>query len=145
MSLVRDNGRLRIRTARVDFTFASFSDAGVTIGSVNAGHVVTCFQMPAGSIVIGGEVVITTAFTTTDTSTIAVGDVTTADRYLAATDIEVAARTALVPTGFVITTTQPTIQFTMAVVTSANTAGAGYLRIEYTVQSRRTIRSGREF
>lgn len=138
MPLARDNGRLRVRVAKVDFTFASTDDAGVAIGLVGA-HLITSFDMPSGAMVVGGAAHITTAFTDAGETTLTVGDVTTAARYLTVTDVfEPVGQYLLIPTGFIITNTQPTIRMTMTVATSANTAGVGSLWIQYVVRSVRS-------
>jgi hypothetical protein len=73
-------------------------DFGVsTVAETNSFDVI---NLPYGAVVTGGEWVTETAFDTAGFD-ITVGDATTGNRYLAATDVKGAARTALVPTGYV--------------------------------------------
>ncbi|TFH39937.1 MAG: hypothetical protein E4H01_17425, partial [Lysobacterales bacterium] len=79
-----------------EFTF-TFSDtmvnsAGNTVdfGAVNPGGAAGIFEiipLPPNAVVLSGEVVVTTAFDTAGYD-ITVGDSTTANRYLASTDVK---------------------------------------------------------
>lgn len=86
------------------FTF-TMADAmldvnGALVGFKNAAGVFEPIPLPPNSTIIGGEIVVETASDDTGTSTIAVGDSAVPARYLAATNMKVAGRTPLVPTGY---------------------------------------------
>lgn len=57
-------------------------------------------ELPPGSQVIDGFINKTTAFNTTGTDTIKIGDSVDDDRYLAATTLKTVALTAITPTGY---------------------------------------------
>lgn len=85
--------------------------------------------IPKGAIVVGGEVIRPTAFDTAGYA-MTVGDSTTANRYLASTDVKAAGRTALVPTGYVSDGESLRIGITN---TDVCTAGKCIVRLEYIV------------
>lgn len=97
-----------------------------------AAHTVEPIALPPGAVVQGGELVVTTAFDGT-TYAVIVGDSVTADRYLATADRKAAARTPLVPTGRV--SLGENIRLTIT-PTGSTAAGAGTLRIFYTIVGR---------
>jgi len=68
-----------------------------TVAETNSFDII---NLPYGAVVVGGDVITETVFDTAGWD-ITVGDSTTADRYLGATDVKSAARVALVPTGYV--------------------------------------------
>ena len=106
---------------------------GASTGFITAAaHTVEPIPLPVGAVVIGGELVVTTAF---DGSTYAVivGDSASANRYLGTADRKAAALTALVPTGYV--SLGENIRLTIT-PTGTTTAGAATLRIRYTVVGR---------
>ncbi len=57
-------------------------------------------KLPLNATVVGGDVTVETVSNDGGTATITVGDSGSATRYLGATSIKSAARTALVPTGY---------------------------------------------
>lgn len=124
-----------------EFTF-NFDDtmvdtAGVlkdfkTVGST----VVDAINLPAGAIVIGGEVVTEAAVTGSTAYNVSVGDSGSATRYLSATDRVSAGRTALTPTGYVGTGEQ--IRVTVAPTVAAATAGKVTVRVQYVIRNRVT-------
>ena len=86
-------------TFNFDDTVVNTSGATVDFGKTNtAATTIEIAPLPQGAVVIGGEVVTTTAFDAA-TYRVTVGDATTADRYLGSTDKKGTGRTALVPTG----------------------------------------------
>jgi hypothetical protein len=74
--------------------------AGVTKAFGAVAPVADIISLPLGAVILSGFVLISTASNDSSTATIAVGDSTTANRYLAATTIKTAADVPLVPTGF---------------------------------------------
>ena len=79
----------------------------------------------------GGEVVTTTAFTGSTAYNVIVGDADSTNRYLGTTDKTTAARTALVPTGYV--STGQNIRLTVTPTVAAVTAGAITVRVQYVI------------
>lgn len=77
------------------------TNGAVVLVSAAANTVYDVINIPAGAQVVGGDVNVIAAVTTTATATLAVGDSASASRYLGATSIKAAARTALVPTGYI--------------------------------------------
>ena len=89
-----------------EFTFSIGDTMTNTSGAADAfatvaAHVFDVINLPPYAIVTGGEVVTETAFTGSTAYNVTVGDSASAARYLGTTDKTAAARTALVPTGFV--------------------------------------------
>lgn len=89
--------------AQFDFsitdTMARVAD-GVAQAFSGASAAYDVIPLPYGAQVIGGDVVVLTVSDDTGTATMSVGDSASATRYLGATSIKAAARTALVPTGY---------------------------------------------
>lgn len=124
-----------------EFTF-NFNDtmvptaggAAVDFGESNlAATTVMVIPLPPNSTVTGGSVDVNEAFDAV-TYTVSVGDATTADRYMAATDVKAVGTTALVPTGYRNELGENVeITFTAG---DACTTGNATVRVEYTVQDR---------
>ena len=107
--------------------------SGATVRG-DATGVYDAILLPAGATVIGGELVVNTVFNDTTTPTVAVGDSGSAARYLAATSIEAAARTALTLTGF--DGSGENIRITVAAGTGDSTSGKFTLRVTYVMAGR---------
>jgi len=91
MSFNKDDGGIQYsRKKMIEFAIADVIAAGsaVFLGLID---------IPPGCIVTGGALNILTAFNSTATDTIAVGDATTTNRYLGATSVHTTGYTALVP------------------------------------------------
>jgi hypothetical protein len=97
-----------------------------------AAHAFDVINLPPGAVIVGGELVVGTAFNGS-TYALIVGDSAAADRYLATADRKAAARTALVPTGYV--SQGEAVRLTVT-PTGTTTAGAGVVRVEYVVRGR---------
>ncbi len=95
----------------------------------------TGLALPVGAVVLDGRVDILTAFNSQTSDVIVVGDATTANRYVASTDIHTGAATPIpfVPTGFVHTVTQNTLKVTWTKVGTAPSAGALSITLRYYV------------
>lgn len=91
--------------------------------------------LPVDSVVIGGSVAVVTPFNSVTSDVVVVGDVTTADRYVASTTIHTGASTPIpfVPTGFVNTATQDKIKFTWTQVGGSTSAGVLTISVTYYV------------
>lgn len=111
----------------------AYNATGVVMGSVGT-NVYEIANMPPGATVIGGEVVVETAVAGPTVSTISVGDSGSATRYLGATSMLSAARTALTLTGF--RGAGENIRITVNNTVAAATAGKVTVRVLYTVQGR---------
>lgn len=125
-----------------EFTF-NFNDTAVdsvsgttkTFGSVVADALVfDAIPLPGNATVVGGELVVETAYDTGTTATVSVGDSASATRYLGATTLKTAARTALTLTGF--RGAGENVRLTFAHAGAVPTAGKATLRVQYTVQNR---------
>lgn len=109
---------------------AGAADAFATVGS----HVFDVIGLPPGATVVGGEVVTDTAFQGSTAYNVSVGDSGSATRYLGATDKTSAARTALVPTGYI--GQGEAIRLTVAPTVATATAGKITLRVLFSVLGR---------
>lgn len=132
MAITKNAARQELVVAHVDISYADLV----------SGTAANAIDLPTNAVVVGGDVVVTTAFNSGTSDVITVGDVTTANRYLGSTSIASAARTALVPTGFVSTTTQPSVRVTWTAVGTAATAGALRLTVTYYVKGRAAFSQG---
>lgn len=119
------NGRQYSLHGEQTITFANIADTGVAVQAL---------KLPFGAVVTGGEVVVDTPWNAGTSATLQVGDSTTANRYLGATSIQAAGRTALVPTGYVSDGSDITVTPTIA--GTAPTAGSLRLRVTYTITGR---------
>lgn len=106
------------------------------IGGVHggAGQIYEIFPLPVGATVIGGEVVVSTAVAGPTASTITIGDSDDADRYLGATNLKAAGRTAMVPTGRV--GNGENVRMTITNTDAVATAGKVAVRLTYVMAGR---------
>lgn len=122
-----------------EFTF-NFDDtmvntAGVTTDFKTVGTpAFDAINLPANANVIGGEIVVETAYATSTVATVSVGDSTSATRYASAVDIKTAARTALTLTGY--RGSGENLRLTFNITVAAATAGKVTVRVLYTIQNR---------
>ena len=122
-----------------EFTF-NVLDTMVNTSGANDGfatvatHVFDVINLPAYATVVGGEVVTETAVTGSTAYNVSVGDSVSATRYLGVTDKTNAARTALVPTGFV--GAGENIRLTVTPTVAASTGGTITLRVMYVIRGR---------
>ena len=122
-----------------EFTF-NVLDTMVNTSGANDGfatvatHVFDVINLPAYATVVGGEVVTETAVTGSTAYNVSVGDSVSATRYLGVTDKTAAARTALVPTGFV--GAGENIRLTVTPTVAASTGGTITLRVMYVIRGR---------
>lgn len=125
-----------------EFTF-NFNDTAVdtvagtskTFGSVVADALVfDAIPLPPNANVVGGELIVETAYDTGTTATISVGDSASATRYLGATSLKSAARTALTLTGY--RGAGENIRLTFAHAGTVPTVGKATVRVQYTIQGR---------
>jgi hypothetical protein len=107
---------------------------GVSKAFTVAAPVADVIALPENAVVIGGDVTVETVSNETGTATIAVGDSLDNDRYLAATNLKAAARTALTLTGF--RGNGENIRVTLANQNGNATAGKVSVRVQYIVTGR---------
>jgi hypothetical protein len=132
MPITKQRGRQGVIEAFVEFNFADIP----TVATWPA------IDLPPGAIIVGGDLVVTTAWNNSGTATLAIGDATTGNRYLTATSLKSAGRTALVPTGFRTTTAQPSVTAVTALSSLDSTAGVARLRVAYIVDKRVSFTQG---
>jgi hypothetical protein len=90
--------------------------------------------LPPGAIVQGGEVVVETAWAGSTTAPITLGDSVNATRYLGSTSLAAAARTVLVPTGYV--SQGENIRMAFAPTGALATAGKVSVKVSYVIRNR---------
>lgn len=126
MAISKDTGRQWPLCAVVDF---AYSDIPTTATLYEAA------DLPASARVIGGALVVKTAWNTATSATLAVGDSGAAARYLAATDIKTAGTTVFdfsTDAGGAILD----VAVTPTYVGAAATAGAAQLIIQYVIDGK---------
>lgn len=114
-------------------TMVNTSGASDAFASV-AAHVFDIINLPPGATLVGGEVVTDTAFVGSTAYNVTVGDAVSANRYLGTTDKTTAARTALVPTGYI--SLGDNIRLTVTPTVAPATAGKITVRVQYAVLGR---------
>lgn len=99
-----------------------------------SGTVFDVINLPNNAIITGGSIHVTTVSNDSSTATMSVGDSGSATRYLGATSIKSAARTAIVPTGYLGAGEQ--IRITLANATGDATTGDVEVEIMFIIQDR---------
>ena len=127
MTIAKKDSRQDILVAMVPFTFADFT--------ANDGTLEDAIELPQNAVVVGGGIVIDTAFNGTTSDTLTVGDSDVDDRYKAGIDAQATGYTALVPTAFKMLA-QGNVGIGNTNVGGVATAGAGRLILEYVVDGR---------
>jgi hypothetical protein len=107
----------------------------VPVGGVGT-NVFDVIGLPVGSIVLEGDVTVETAVVGPTASTVSVGDLTNATRYLGATSLLAAGKTALVPTGY--RGQGENIRITLSNTVAAATAGLVRLRVAFAIYGRQS-------
>lgn len=138
-TLKATRGAQEVLSAEFEFVITDdmLNTSGVSTAFKATAGVFDVIKMPPNIVVVGGDVVVRTVSNESGTATIAVGDSGSASRYLGATSIKSAARTALVPTGF--RGAGEDIRITLANQNGDATAGLVTVRVEYMIQNRQTI------
>jgi len=114
-------------------TMLNTAGAADEFASVTA-HIFDIIALPPNAVVTGGQVVTDTAFVGCTAYNVTVGDSVVADRYLGTTDKVLAARTALVPTGYIGLGEQ--IRLTVTPTAAPTTAGKMTVYVQYIVVNR---------
>lgn len=133
MTIKKNDSRQEIIVAYVDIGFA---DVPTTATGYDA------LGLPVGAVVVGGAVVVKTAFNTATSAVLDVGDGATGNRYLNDVDLKTVGRTPLVPTGFTHSAVQNMLKVTPTYVGAAATAGAARLEVQYYVEGRSAFTQG---
>lgn len=126
MAITQDAGRQNVLVAKQSFALADLVDATA----------VAAVSVPAGAIVVGGHLGITTAFDSGTSDTIAVGDGTTT--YLTATSVAATGVTEFTTVVGPMYASADTIDITWDGTGTAATTGVGYLVVEYIIDGRAT-------
>lgn len=121
-------------TFNVTDTMTATDGVERAFGVAGAAAIFDVLNLPPNAVLIGGELVVETASNDSGTSTVSVGDSGSAARYLAATSIKTAGRTALVPTGY--RGNGEDLRLTFANAGGGATAGTVTVRAMYTVAGR---------
>lgn len=132
MPITKNKGRQSPIDAFVEFTFAD----------IVSGTAADAIDLPVGAIVVGGDIVVTTAFNSGTSDVIVVGDSATANRYYASASIASTGRNPLVITGYKTLATTNKVRVTWTGVGTAATAGAIRLRVAYIVDKRAAFTQG---
>lgn len=130
-------GAQRVLSAEFIFniTDTMVNTAGTSQAFSAAAGIFDVIKMPQYAYVVGGDMVVETASDDTGaTATLKIGDDANDARYLAATSIKSAARTALTLTGYV--TDGSPIRITLANTNGNATAGKVRIRVEYVIQNK---------
>ena len=129
MAITKDSGRQKVQCGYVEFALADLT----------SGTRMPAIDVPAGAIVLGGFVGITTAFNSGTTDALIVGDSVDADEYATVSAgsgaLSAALYKALTPTGYQYTTNDA-IELTWTGAGTAATTGAGYMIVYYIVEGR---------
>lgn len=92
------------------------------------------FRMPVGAVVLGGDVIVETAYVGPTAATLSVGDSGSATKYANAVNLLANARTALtIPAGV---TSGLDVVGKLTLTVADATAGKVRVRIEYTIEGR---------
>lgn len=117
------NGRQYVLMAEQVITAAEMNESGVAV---------TAVKLPYGAVVVGGAVIVDTAFDAA-TATIDVGDAAADNRYLNDGNIAATGVRALVPTGFKSDGAEITVTPTFA---DAVTVGSIRVQVQYVITGR---------
>ncbi len=124
-TLTKDVGRQRVLSAMIPIVFGNVADTATAVNAVD---------LPYGAVVTGGYFVVDTVFNVGTTSTLDIGDSTSANRYANDINLKALGVTALTLTGY--TSDGAAIQITPANVGTVATTGAGRLYVEYVITGR---------
>lgn len=115
-------------------TLANTAGTVVAIGAVAGAQAFDAIKLPKGARVTGGQITVVTVGNDSGAQTMSVGDSGSATRYLGATSIKSAARTALVPTGY--TGTGEDIRLTFSNNTGDATTGKVVVDVIYVIDGK---------
>lgn len=132
MAIKKNSGRQELIVAHLTIGYADITTYGT---AENA------FDIPGNAVIVGGDIVVGTAWNSATTATLSLGDAASATRYANAVDLKTAARTALTITGLKYTAAD----FIKALVSqtgTAATAGSARISLQYYVEGRSAFSQG---
>lgn len=132
MPITKNAGRQELIVAHVDINFSDLVSGADT----------AAIDLPRNAVIVGGDVTTTVAFNSATSDVIDVGDATSQNRYLNDGTVHAAGRVALVPTGYLHTSSEPAITVRWTGVGAAPTAGACRLTVQYYVKGRAAFAQG---
>lgn len=114
----------------------------VKAGDLASGVAGKAIELPPGAVIMGGDIVVKTAFNSATTATLKLGDKVDDDRYTsAAVDLKTAGRTALTLTGYKHNVAEH-LQALFAETGAAATLGLARVSISYYVEGRAEFSQG---
>lgn len=136
MSITKLAGRQEvISTSPVTLSFDTLSSDAAVAEAV--------IDLPANAIVVGGELIVDTAFDSTTSDVLDIGDGVDDDEYTSSQiDLQTAGRTALTLTGYKYTTPDTIDVEWTAGSTGTATAGSARLIVQYIVDGRAAFSQG---
>ena len=133
MPIKKNSSRQELIAAHLTIGFADITTYGTAEPAID---------LPGNAVVVGGDVVVTTAWNSATTATLKLGDAADDDRYTAAAvDLKTVGRTALTLTGFKHTVSEA-LKALVAQTGAAATAGSARITIQYFVDGRSTFTQG---
>lgn len=134
MAITKNSARQEIIIAHFDFSYA---DAPTTATQYSA------LDLPINAVVVGGALIVKTAWNTATSATFKFGDAVDDDRYTgSAIDLKTAGRTNLTLTGFVHTSSDNLLKVLPTYSGTAASAGAARVEVHYYVQGRAAFTQG---
>lgn len=134
MAITKNPARQELIVAHFDFTYA---DAPTTATAYAA------LDLPVNAVLVGGALIVKTAWNTETSATFKFGDAVDDDRYTgSAIDLKTAGRTALTLTGFVHTALDNLLKVLPTYSGTAASAGAARVEVHYYVQGRAAFSQG---
>lgn len=126
MAIIKDFNRQCVMSALLTVKFGDLAGS--------SGADVPAFSMPPNAIIVGGAVVVKTAFNSATSDVIDVGDAASQNRYLNDGNIHATGVVALVPTGYIHTGGDLTVRWVG--VGAVPTAGEVQIRVDYIIAGR---------
>lgn len=119
------------------------AEAAVTYDELTSGVALSLIDLPQGSVVTGGFIVVDTVWNSATSDVLDLGDATDDDEYTA-TQVNLTAlgATELTITGFETTSSEPAIVATWTGVGAAPSTGALRVVVEYIVSGRHNENQG---
>lgn len=135
MAITKNEGRQEVIAAKVTLTYDTLS-SDVAVGEA-------IMQLPAGAIVVGGFVNVTTAFDSTTSDVLDIGDSVDDDEYTATpVNLQALGVTALTITGYKYTAQTDLLAEWTAGSTGTATAGSADVVVQYIVDGRAAFSEG---
>lgn len=109
--------------------------AGLTGPAANT-IVFDCLPLPVGAVIIGGELIVETAYAGPTAATLSIGTAAAPAALLSAVDLKVAGRTPLVLTAPLVSADGSNLRMTLVYTVANATAGKARARVLYTIDGR---------